>query len=72
MKKVIPKNIEAMSTIVAPDADPKKYDKISPATPETRAIATEYRWYCLILLEIFLAAAAGRTSIELIIRTPTH
>ena len=42
MKNVIAKNTEEINTIVAPEVDPKKYDKISPDTPEIRAIAMEY------------------------------
>ena len=58
--------------MVAPEATPKKYERISPLRPENKAIKTDKKVYCLMFFAIFLEAAAGNTSIELIIIVPTH
>ncbi len=40
--------------------------------PEITALSTEKRWYCRTFLATFLAPAAGRTSRELMTKSPTQ
>lgn len=40
--------------------------------PEINVIDTEITWYCLMLMLILRAAAAGRIKKELMIKMPTH
>lgn len=63
---------EQYRTMVAPTDVFIKNAVNSPNNPQDSEIRTEYNEYCLIFLAIILAAAAGRTSSEFIINSPTH
>ena len=61
-----------ITTIVGPVAISNTKDNINPNTPLNNEINIAYSVYCLMLLDIFLLAAAGSINNAFISNIPTH
>lgn len=62
----------ANNTIAGAQELPTRYDIMNPHDPEISENNRDNTKYCFILFDIFLAAAAGNVSNELINNIPTH